>query len=286
MIETYKEMFQSEFFLKALIAGTVIGFSNGFYSGFVNLRRQALSVSALSHTMLPGIALTIWLTGELSQASAFIGAVFAAMMVGLGSVLVSRNSRIPQGTALAIFYTSAFAAGVAALPHLPVQTELEHWLFGNILVICDSDLYTTFGVASATLLLSTLFMRPLVLTLFEPNVAAAQGVPTRTMQYLSFSMLVLMLVSSLQSVGCALSVGLLVGPAAIMLFYTNSTTALFWGGGIIGALSSVLGILLSVLLNIAPGPAILIVLGAFFLLSFIISPKYGILSLSSGKHQH
>ena len=259
MLEIYSEILKSDFFLRALVAGTVIGFSNGFYSGFVNLRRQGLSVSALSHTMLPGIALTIWLTGELSQISAFIGAVFAAMMVGLGSIMVSHNSRIPQSTALAILYTSAFAAGVAALPHLPVQTELEHWLFGNILVITNDDLYITFGVSGLTLVLSTLFMRPLMLTLFEPNVAAAQGVPTRFMQYLSFSLLILMLVSSLQSVGCALSVGLLVGPAAIMLFYTNSSTALFWGGGIIGALCSGLGILLSVALDTNPGPAILIV---------------------------
>ena len=286
MIDTYIDMLQSEIFIKALIAGTIIGFSNGFYSGFVNLRRQALSVSALSHTMLPGIALTIWLTGELTQISAFIGAIFAAMMVGLGSVLVSRNSRIPQSTALAILYTSAFAAGVAVLPHLPVQTELEHWLFGNILMTTYTDLYTTLGVATVTLLISTLFMRPLVLTLFEPNVAAAQGVPTRLMQYLSFSMLILMLVSSLQSVGCTLSVGLLVGPAAIMLFYTNSTTALFWGGGIIGAASSVLGIFLSVALSISPGPAILIVLGSAFLLSFLISPKYGVLGSIRRKHQH
>lgn len=274
------------FFQQALIAGAVIGFSNGFFSGFVNLRKQALSVSALSHTMLPGIAVAIWLTGELTQLNAFIGAIFAALFVGVGSLLVSSNSRIPQGTALAILYTAAFAAGVAALPFLPVKTELEHWLFGDILTVSRSDLYTVFAVAGVTMTLSTLYMRPLILTLFEPNVAAAQGVPTKLMQYLSVVMLILMLVSSLQSVGCALSVGLLVAPAAIMLFYTNSTTALFWGGGIIGALASVGGILLSgVIEKISPGPAILIILGTVFILSFIFSPLYGVFSLKK-RHYH
>ncbi len=271
---------ENRFFQQALLAGCVIGFANGFFSGFVNLRRQALSVSALSHTMLPGIALAIFVTGHLTQLNAFLGAIFAAMLIGLGSLIISGSSRIPQGTALAILYTSAFAAGVAALPFLSVQTELEHWLFGNILAVTETDLYIMLGISGITLVLSTLFMRPLILTLFEPNVASAQGVPTRLMQYMTFVMLILMLVASLQSVGCALSVGLLVAPGATMLFYTNNTTALFWGGGTIGAICSLLGVMLSAVVDgIPPGPSILIILGAVFLLSYLFSPKYGVFSL-------
>jgi len=277
---------ENPFFQRALLSGTLIGFANGFFSGFVNLRRQSLSVSALSHTMLPGIALGIWVTGMLTQTNAFLGALFACLMVGLGSVLVGRNSRIPQSTALAILYTSSFAAGVAALPHLPVQTELEHWLFGDILTVTDSDLYIVFAISAFTLIMANLFMRPLLLTLFEPNVAAAQGVPVRSMQYLTFTMLILMLVGSLQSVGCVLSVGLLVAPAAIMVLYTNNTSLLFWGGGAIGAFCSCFGILISPLFDIPSGPAIVIVLGAVFLLSFVFSPKYGALSLWKKAHHH
>lgn len=284
MTELYHHILENTFYQRALLAGVVIGFANGFFSGFVNLKKQSLSVSALSHTMLPGIAISIFVTGQLSQINAFLGAIFAAMMVGLGSVLVSRNSRIPQGTALAVLYTSAFAAGVAALPHLPVQTELEEWLFGNILLVTDADLYTMMGISGLTLICSCLFMRPLLLTLFEPNVASAQGVPTRLMNYLSFTMLIFMLVASLQSVGCALSVGLLVAPAAIMLFYTNNTTALFWGGGIVGASCSLIGILLSVVIDIATGPSILIVLGSIFMLSFLFSPRYGLIKWQSHSH--
>jgi len=77
------------------VGATVIGFANGFFSGFVNLRRSALSVSALAHTMLPGIALAVLITQQLTQANAFLGALLACILVGLGSVLVSRNSRIP-----------------------------------------------------------------------------------------------------------------------------------------------------------------------------------------------
>ena len=212
------------FLQNALIGAALIGFANGFFSGFVILRKDALAVSALAHTMLPGIAVAVLITGSLTQTSAFIGALIACLIVGLGSVVVSRNSRVHHDTALSVIYTTAFAAGIALLPHLPVANSLHDWLFGNIIHISPEDLRLVFIISAITLTLSTLLMRPILLTLFEPNVAAAQGVPTRTIQYLTFTLLILMLVASLQAVGTILSAALLVAPATIMLLLTNRTS--------------------------------------------------------------
>ncbi|MEY3395702.1 MAG: hypothetical protein RL346_1938 [Verrucomicrobiota bacterium] len=272
----FEELIHSPFYQRALGAAAFIGFTNGFFSGFVVLRRNALSVSALSHTMLPGIALGILLTGYLSQWNAFIGALFAALLVGLGSVAVARGKRIAEGTSLAVLYTAAFAAGVAILPKLETRTELEHWLFGDILAIGNSDLWIVYSVGALILIASNTMMRPLLLTLFEPNVAAAQGVPTRAMQYLLFMMLVMALVSSLQAVGCVLTVGLLVTPAATVSLLTDKTSALFWGGGLIGGLGSVSAVIISAYLGIATGPSIVILLGILFILAYLFSPKYGL----------
>ena len=140
------ELLENPFFQRALAAAALVGFTNGFFSGFVILRRTALSVSALSHTMLPGIAVAIFITGALTQLNAFLGALIAALMVGLGSVAVARGNRVAQGTALAVLYTSAFAGGVALLPHLGVRQELEHWLFGDINAVSNTDLWTVFGI--------------------------------------------------------------------------------------------------------------------------------------------
>ena len=263
---------------RSLLGCLMIGFANGYVSGFVVLRRNALSVSALSHTMLPGIALGILVTGFLSQWNAFFGAMFAALLVGLGSVAVARGKRVAEGTSLAVLYTAAFAAGVAILPKLKTRTELEHWLFGDIMAVGNTDLWIAFSIGAVILLATNLLMRPLLLTLFEPNVAAAQGVPVRAMQYLVFGLLVLALVSSLQAVGCVLSVGLLVTPAATVSLLTDKTPALFWGGGLIGGLGSIAAVVLSSPLGIAPGPAIVILLGILFILAYLFSPKYGLLS--------
>jgi len=271
------DLIHNPFFQRALAAALMIGFANGFFSGFVVLRKHALSVSALSHTMLPGITLGILIAGALTQLSAFLGALFAALFVGLGSVAVARGKRIAQGTALAVLYTTAFAAGVAILPHLETRQELEHWLFGEILAVGATDLWITFGIGTLTLLTANLWIRPILLTLFEPNVAAAQGVPVRRMQYLLFSLLALSLVASLQAVGCVLSVGLLVAPAATISLLTDRTPLLFWGGGLLGAGGAVTGVILSAALNLSAGPTIVMVLGGLFMLAWLFSPKYGVL---------
>lgn len=271
------DLLDNVFFQRALLTAALVGFTNGFFSGFVVLRRTALSVSALSHTMLPGIAVAILLTGRLTQLNAFLGALVAALLVGLGSVAISRQQRVEQGTALAVLYTSCFAGGVALLPHLNTRQELEHWLFGDILTVSSADMWTVYGIGATTVLLANLWMRPLLVTLFEPNVAAAQGVPVRLMQYLIFTLLVLSLVASLQAIGCVLSVGLLVTPGATVSLLTDRTSWLFWGGALIGAIGAVAAVLLSVPLHITPGPAIVMMLGAIFVLCWLLSPKYGVL---------
>lgn len=271
------DLLGNPFYQRALATAALIGFANGFFSGIVVLRRTALSVSALSHTMLPGIALAIFLTGALSRWNAFIGALLAALLVGLGSVTVARGNRVGQGTALAVLYTAAFAAGIALLPLLDTRQELEHWLFGDIIAVGNADIWMAFGIGAFTIIVTNLLMRPILLTLFEPNVAAAQGVPVRFIQYLVHALLVLALVSSLQAVGCVLSVGLLVTPAATVSLLTDRTSALFWGGGLIGGVASVVAVAISGKFGIAPGPAIVMLLGILFVAAFIFSPKYGLI---------
>ena len=269
------EIFDMPFFRRALIAAALIGFTNGFVSGFVLLRRSSLVLSALCHTMLPGIVILVLITGALTQAGAFIGSLLASLIVGLGSIAVTRNTRLPQSTALAIFYTTAFALGVVLVQYTNTSENLEEWLFGSILSVSDNDLKVFFGIACFTLLSATLFMRPLLLTLFEPSVASVQGVSVRWMNYLLYTMMIFALMASFQAVGSVLSIGLLVVPGAIVSLFTNNTRWLFWGGGVVGSVGSVLAVLISVILNIPTGPAIVLVLGALFLIAYFLSPSCG-----------
>jgi manganese/iron transport system permease protein/iron/zinc/copper transport system permease protein len=260
---------------RALLACMMIGFSNGFVSAFVVLRKSALKVGTLSHALLPGLALAVLCFG-LTQWSALAGAIFAAMFVGLGSIFVARTSRLDQDTAMGILYTTAFAGGIVLLTGMQMRQKLDEWLFGSIVGMADSDLWIAFGISAIAVLTLTMLQRPLLIFLFEPNVAASLGVPVRLLNYALFAVVILVLISSLQAVGCILSVGLLVAPAATIYLFSNNARILFIGGGLIGALGSTTAFFLSYPLGWHISSTIVLVLGTFFTIGYIFSPRYGL----------
>lgn len=260
---------------RSLWACGVIGFSNGFVSALVILRRSSLQIGTLSCALLPGIALAILLFG-LIQLSILAGAILAGLLVGLGSLFVSRTSRLDHDTALSILHTTAFAIGYLILTHLGLQQKVDDWLFGNIMSMGNADLWIAFGTGALALLSITALQRPLTIYLFDPRVAATMGIPTRAFSYGIFSLIILVLVSSLQAVGAFLTLGLLVAPAATMYLLTNNTSLIFWGGGLIGGLGSMAAFFLSYPLGWHLGATIILVLGSLFLLAYLFSPRYGL----------
>lgn len=262
---------------RALLACLMIGFSNGFVSAFVVLRKSALKIGTLSHALLPGIALAVLMVG-LTQWSALAGAVFAALIVGLGSIFLSRTSRLDQDTSMGILYTTAFAGGYLILTRLDMRQKLDEWLFGSIVGMADSDLWIAFGISLIAVIALTALQRPLLIYLFEPNIAASLGVPVRFLNYATFAITILVLISSLQAVGCILSVGLMVAPAATVYLLTNNARTLFWGGGLIGTFGSVAAFFISYPLGWSVSATIILVLGSLFLLAYIFSPRYGLFS--------
>jgi ABC-type enterochelin transport system permease subunit len=109
---------------------------------------------------------------------------------------------------------------------------MEEWLFGNIMGLRDKDLWTNFWISFGALGVLTALHRPLLMTLFDAEVAATLGVPVRALNYLLLAVLIVVLISSLQAVGCMLAIGLLVTPAATVYLLTDSTHAMFWGGAV------------------------------------------------------
>jgi manganese/iron transport system permease protein/iron/zinc/copper transport system permease protein len=270
------EPFQHPFNQRAVLAALLIGLTNGYASAFVVLKKSALKVGSLSHALLPGIAVAILVAG-LNHWSVFLGSLVAALLIGLGSLAVSRGSRLDHDSALAILYTAAFSGGIILLRRIGVVQEMEAWLFGNIMGLRNVDLWTNFWISFAALGILTALHRPLLMTLFDSEVAATLGVPVRALNYLLLAVLIVVLISSLQAVGCMLALGLLVAPAATIYLLTDSTSALFWGGALLGGLASAFAVLAGWWLNIEQGPAIVLVLGVVFLAAFLCGPKYGLL---------
>ena len=274
----WEQLFGFMFSQRALLAASMIGFVNGYLGGYVVLRRSSLFAGGLTHTLFPGIALGAILAG-LNPVSALIGAVFMALLAGVGATGISAASRIDRDTALAILYTAAFGAGLLALERLGLYVNIENYLFGNILGVTRMDLWFVYIAGGLTMALLILFQRPLLLYVFSPDAAASQGVPVKTIGYGLAVLLVVNMVLSLQAVGTVLTLGLLIAPAAILYLFSNSVQVILWGGGLLGAVIAVGSVVLSVLRDVQTGPAIVVILGVLFLLAFCLSPVYGLMAV-------
>ena len=278
--------FHYEFMQRALVGCVLVGFTNGFLSAFIVLRRLALLADALSHSLLPGLAIGAIFFG-LAPLGLFSGAVVAALLVGVGGQLVARSSRLKDETAVGALYTVAFALGVILIKYSRVPVDLSHFLFGNILGISNADLWIIYAVGFGSAVSLVAFQRGLLLALFEPSVAQSLGVPVARLNYLLITLIILAMIASLQAVGVVLSVGLLVLPAATVYLLSDSYRALSWYGGFLGAGGAVAGLLLSYWTDIPSGPAIVLVLGVCFVLALLFGPKYGVLArLRPAHHLH
>jgi manganese transport system permease protein len=272
------DIWNQEFMRRALIGGALIGFTNGFLGAFIILRRMSLMADALSHSMLPGLAIGLMVFG-LSPGGLFFGGIIAAFFVALGAMLLARGSRIKEDTSLAILYTFAFSVGAVLLQFAPTKVDLNHYLFGNILGLANADLWIAYGVSLVVVPGLILVQRPLVLTLFDPAVARSQGVRVGFLQLILVVASVLTMISSAQAVGVILMLGLLVCPAATMYLITDNFPRMMWGGGVLGVIGATGGLLLSYKFDGLPsGAAIVVVLFVIFVGTFAVSPRYGLVA--------
>ncbi len=255
---------------RAFLATLIIGFANGYTSAFVLLHRSPLKLTALTHSLLPGIAIAAWLVG-LGVVSAFVGSVVTALSIGGLALLLSQKTRLSDDTVLAVLYTGAFALGVILLNKIGAAQELDHWLLGNILGMSNVDLWMSLIVGLISVAVLTLFQRAILLTLFEPQVARSLGVPVKGLRYGLFALLIFVLVTTLQAVGSILAIGLIVTPAATVRPFTNSAKALFFWSGLLGAIASGGGLWLSYRFDQPAGASIVVTLSACFLLSAAFS---------------
>jgi ABC-type Mn2+/Zn2+ transport system permease subunit len=280
------EPFRHEFMLRALFGCALIGFVNGALSAFIVLRRLALMADAIAHSLLPGVAVALIVFG-LAPGTLFAGALIAALLVAGGVQIISGSSRIKEDTSLGLLFACSFSLGLVLLSYSPSQVNVTHYLFGNILGLADSDLWIIYLISFLVLPLLVAFQRPLLLMMFEPSVAASQGVRTRLLNFLLIGLLVLSMISSLQAVGVILALGMLIAPAATIYLFSDSFAVMFWGGAAVGMAGSCAGLAVSYWLNLPSGACIVLLLGLIFLCAYFFSPRYGLLSkFARRKHLH
>lgn len=269
MIENFiNGLYEFHFLQNSLVTAVVIGIVSGAVGCFIILRGMSLMGDAISHAVLPGVAISYILGINF-----FVGAIIFGLLSSIIITFIKNNSIIKGDTAIGITFSSFLALGVILIGVANSSTDLFHILFGNILAVQDIDKWLTMGVSGIVLIVIILFFKELLITSFDPLMARAIGMKVNFYHYLLMVLLTLVSVTAMQSVGTILIVAMLIMPAATAYLYTNSLRKMIILSSSLGAVSSVLGLFIGYSFNIAVGSSIVITSAIIFAISFLVSPK-------------
>jgi len=271
-MEFIADIMHYNFLQKALVTSIAVGIICGIIGSFIILRGMALMGDAISHAVLPGVAISYMI-----GINYFYGAVVFGVLSAVGIGVVSQNSRIKNDASIGIVFTAFFAGGIILIAKAQTATDLTQILFGNVLSVRTSDMVMTLITGGIIILVVILFFKELLVSTFDETMAAAYGLPTRMIHYGIMLLLTMATVASLQTVGVVLVVAMLITPAATAYLLTNRFWMMITLASFLGALSSVIGLYISFQHNLSSGAVIVLAATTFFILAFIFSPKQGVL---------
>lgn len=259
MLDLLAEPMGYEFMRIALLTSIIVAVTCSILSGFVVLRGWSLLGDAISHSVLPGIALALAFN---------IPYLLGALLAGLGSSaligFVESRARIRNDTAIGVVMSGAFAAGLVLLSWMRPTVDVFHMLFGNPIGVSLSDMLLSAATGGLVILVIASLFKEIVAYTFDPIFSRVIGIPTTVLHYTLMILLSLAIVSALNTVGIILVITLLVTPGATAQLLAHNISQLLAISVIVGIFSAVIGLYLSYYLSISSGGAIASVATAFF----------------------
>jgi zinc/manganese transport system permease protein len=259
------------FMRRALVATLALSLSAAPLGVFLTLRRMSLLGDALSHAVLPGVAIGFMLSG-LSLTAMALGGVAAGMLVAALAGLVTRFTTLKEDASLAAIYLVALALGVMLISGHGTQLDLLHILFGSALGVNHEGLLMVAGVASVSVLLLAAMYRGLVLESFDPVFLGAAGRRGWLWQQGFLMLVVINLVAGFQTLGTLMAVGLMMLPAVSSRLWHDTLPAQLVNASVQAMLASSTGLLLSYHLDTPSGPTIIGCAGALYFGSLLVAP--------------
>jgi manganese/iron transport system permease protein len=262
-----------EFFIRALIASTLVGVICAVVGTYVVLKGISFIGDGISHAAFPGVVAAFIL-----QVPFYLGAAIAAVTTALAIGWVSRRGFLRMDTAIGVLFAGTFALGVFMFSTISgYVADLFSFLFGNILAISAGDLIALVVLGAVVLAIIAALWKELLYATFDPLGAAASGIPVGRLEYLLLALVSLAIVVSLQAVGIILVVAMLVTPAATAQLVTTRFGKLMQVAIALGVGSSIAGLYLSFWLDAASGATIVLVQTFLFLVVLVVSPRTGLL---------
>lgn len=264
------------FMIRGLVAVVMVGIVCATVGTYVVLRGMAFFGDALAHAILPGVAVGYLVSGG-GRGPVFWWGLGTAVLTAIGIGAIGQGAQVKEDTAIGIIFAGMFALGIALISTVrSYAVDLAHFLFGDVLGVSQGDLWLT-GILGGVVLLTILVLYKEFLVLsFDPVLAVTLRLPSTLLHYLLLVLIAITIVVSLQTVGVALMVAMLVTPAATAYLLTHRLPIMMVLSALVGALSGIVGLYLSYYVSVASGAAIVLVCTAFFLLALLLAPKRGL----------
>lgn len=275
MLNFLLEPLSYAFMVRGLIAAIMVGIVCALVGTYVVLQGMAFFGDALAHSILPGVAVGYLVSGGARDVL-FWWALAAAVVAALGIGAVSKRTQVKEDTAIGIVFVGMFALGIALISTMRSYTvDLVHFLFGDVLGVSQADLVLTATFGLLVILTIVAFYKEFLVISFDPILAVTLRLRSDRLRYLLLILIAVTIVVSLQTVGVALMLGMLITPAATAYLLTRRLLTMMAVAALIGALSSIIGLYLSYYVGVASGAAIVLVCTAFFLLAALLAPDRG-----------
>lgn len=282
-MNTIIDLFTDYTFQIVAIGTGMLGLLSGVVGTFANLRKESLLGDALSHAALPGIVIAFMIIGYKEWLILLLGATISGILA-TGIIRWMSGKEIKLDNALSLILSSFFGLGLVLLTETQKwpnanQAGLDNFIYGQASAMLQRDVIVIALVGVVILAIIFLFWKEFKLFTFDREYAEVKGFNTKLLQFLLSTMLVVVIILGLESVGVILMSALLIAPPVAARQWTNRLSTMVFIAAIIGMLSGIFGTLISSLGTQLPtGPTISVIATVMAFLSVLLAPKRGVLS--------
>ncbi len=266
MLDFILEPLQHAFMLRGLMAAALVGTACALVGTYVVLRGMAFFGDALAHAILPGVAIG-YLVNQGAQGAVLWWGMGTSILTAIGIGALSKAARLKEDTAIGVIFAGMFALGIALISSTgSYAVDLTHFLFGNVLAVTRQDLIITAILTGLVVIAVLAFYKEFMVLAFDSVLAVTLRLPNRLLEYILLGLIAITIVVALQTVGIALTVAMLVTPAATAYLVTRRLHYMMVTAAVLAVAAGVIGLYTSFYLSIASGAAIVLSSTAIFLL--------------------
>ena len=285
-----------------VVVGASAAVACALLGNFLVLRKMSMRGDAISHAVLPGLAIAFLITEARASLTMFIGAAVVGVLTAVFTQWISRFGKVDEGASMGIVFTSLFAVGllliVQAADHVdldpgcvlygaieltPLDVVWRPVLFGTTLEVPRAALVLA-GVTLLNVGFVVAYFKELRISSFDPELATTMGINSNLMHYMLMTLVAVTTVAAFEAVGSIIVIAMLIVPAASAHLLTDRLWLMVLLSCVFAILAAVLGHLSALIVpgwfgfaDTSTSGMMAVMAGVLFVVVMLSAPKYGIL---------